>query len=43
MLPGSVLVVSTTVERHTVTPSRVGDVHYDEEYTLRLMSMEPSP
>lgn len=43
VLPGSVLVVSTTVERHTVTPSRVGDVHYDEEYTLRLMSMEPSP
>jgi hypothetical protein len=41
--PGTVLVVKTTVERHTVTPSRVGDVHYDEEYTLLLKSMEPSP
>ncbi len=37
----SVLVVKTVVERHTTSPSRIGDVHYDEEYTLVLASLEP--
>jgi hypothetical protein len=41
MLPGTVLVVKTTVERHTTSPSRIGDVHYDEVYTLVLASVTP--
>ena len=42
VLPDTVIVVKTVVERHTTTPSRVGDVHYDEIYTLVLASLEPT-
>ena len=42
VLADSVIVVKTVVERHTTTPSRVGDVHYDELYTLVLASLEPT-
>ncbi|MBI5158111.1 MAG: hypothetical protein HZA58_08910 [Acidimicrobiia bacterium] len=41
VLPGTVLVVRTTVDRHTTSPSRIGDVHYDEIYTLMLVSLTP--
>jgi len=41
VLPDTVLVVKTTVERHTTSPSRIGDVHYDEVYSLVLVSVTP--
>ena len=41
VLPDTVLVVKTTVGRHTTSPSRIGDVHYDEVYTLVLASLMP--
>lgn len=43
VLPGTVLVVRTEVDRHTVSPSRVGDVRYDEVYTLVMESPPVSP
>jgi hypothetical protein len=39
--PGTVLVVRMTVVRHNVTDTQIGDVVYDEAYTVTLVALEP--
>jgi hypothetical protein len=40
-LAGTDLVVAQTSTDHSVNPSPVGDVHYDEQYSITLASLEP--
>lgn len=42
VLRGTVLVVRTEVVRTITTPTGVGDVHYEESYTLQVTSVIPT-